>query len=205
MPAVRTAASAALLTLTSINLDFPRSLWSISWITNQLGWLTLWNYFSLLLSEKPRHRRWDFGFMNDWHSHHLLIRCSRFMTDHNTHTVNNTPERNSHFLLHSSTITSNPSSTSNAFWSHCHSLWLELSIMEYASQSSALNQKHVPALFPPPVIPSSCQALNHIPPRAIMFSHWVVFTFLSIFFPFFFNQHLLQKPEMSFMFQMHAL
>lgn len=65
MPAVRAAASAAALTFTSINLDFPCSLQSISWITNQLGWLTLWNYFSLLLSEKPRHWRWDFGFMTD--------------------------------------------------------------------------------------------------------------------------------------------
>lgn len=53
----------------------------------------------------------------------------------------------------------------------------------------------MPTLFPPPVIPSCCQAVNHILPRAIMFSHWVVFTFFP---PSFFlkNQHLLQKPEM---------
>lgn len=101
MPAVRAAASAAVLTLTSINVDSPCSLQSISWITNQPGSLTLWNYFSLLLSEKPRHWRWDF-WIHDWHGHHLLMRCPRFMTHHNTHTVN-TPGRNFHFLIHSST------------------------------------------------------------------------------------------------------
>lgn len=150
--------------------------------------------FSLLLSEKPRHWRWDFGFMTDT----AIIYSSDTpdlwqITTHTqlTHSRKKLPFLNPFFN------TSNPSSTSNAFWSHCHSLWFELNIMDYATQSSVLNQKHVPALFPPPVTPSCCQAMNHILPRAIIFSHWVVFTFFSIFI--LKIQHLLQKPEMSLM------
>lgn len=63
------------------------------------------NPLELLLFAPPwKTMALEVGFwIHDWHSQHLLIRCSRFMTDHNTHTVNSTPERNFHFLIHSST------------------------------------------------------------------------------------------------------
>lgn len=86
----------------------------------------------------------EVGFwIHDWHSHHLPIRCSK-----SQYTVNNSRKKLPFLNPFFNTGSSNPSSTSNAFWSHCHSLCLELNIMEYATQSSILNQKHVPTLFP---------------------------------------------------------
>lgn len=90
MTTVRKQASAGILLLnfTSINLDFSHSLLPISLTTNWLGGSALWNYFSLLVSEKTRDWRWDVGLMIDAAIIYSSDVPYLWWTDHNTYTVN---------------------------------------------------------------------------------------------------------------------